>query len=143
MASGITAIPLTWEIDTLARWMAIPPGADPDSLEGMSRWIARVREGLKDTDQKYPFIAYGTDWLAFAHIMIAVAFLGPLIDPARNVWVITWGLIACAAVVPTAILFGTFRGIPLGWRLIDCAFGVIGAVPLGLARLWAARLQSS
>ena len=29
-------------------------------------------------------IAYGTDWLAFAHITIAVAFLGPLKDPVRN-----------------------------------------------------------
>jgi hypothetical protein len=29
----------------------------------------------------YPFLAYGTDWLAFAHIVIAVFFIGPLVKP--------------------------------------------------------------
>ncbi|SCF41963.1 hypothetical protein [Micromonospora mirobrigensis] len=31
---------------------------------------------------------YGTDWLAFAHLVLAVAFWGPLRDPVRNVWVV-------------------------------------------------------
>jgi hypothetical protein len=26
------------------------------------------------------------------------------------------------------------RGIPFWWRLIDCSFGILGAVPLWLAR---------
>lgn len=51
-----------------------------------------------------------------------------------------FGLIACAAVIPMAMVIGGVRGIPLNWRLIDCAFGVVGAVPLGLARLYVARL---
>ena len=29
-----------------------------------------------------------------------------------------------------ALLCGPLRGIPFGWRLIDCSFGVLGAVPL-------------
>jgi len=141
--SGLTAIPLQWEIDTLASCMGIAPEASPQSLTGLDRWIAFVRLGLRETDQRYPFLAYGTDWLAFAHLMIAVAFLGPLIDPVRNAWVITFGLIACAGVIPTAMIFGPIRGIPLNWRLIDCASGVVGAVPLGLARYYTAKLAKT
>lgn len=141
VASGITALPLEWEIDTLAAWMGIPTGVEPESLDGLAGWIARVREGLRVTGERYLFIAYGTDWLAFAHLMIAVVFIGPLIDPLRNVWVITFGLIACGAVIPMAMIFGGMRGIPFNWRLIDCAFGVAGAVPLGLARFYVVRLR--
>jgi hypothetical protein len=79
-------------------------------------------------------MAYGTDWLAFAHIVIAVAFIGPLRDPVRNIWVIEFGMIACALVIPLALIFGPLRGIPFFWRLIDCSFGIIGFVPLWLVR---------
>jgi hypothetical protein len=58
------------------------------------------------------FLAYGTDLLAFAHLVIAVAFIGPHIDPPRNKWAITFGLIACAGVVPMPIIAGPIRGIP-------------------------------
>jgi hypothetical protein len=53
----------------------------------------------------------------------------------RNAWVVTFGLIACAAVIPLALIAGAIRGIPLYWRLIDCAFGVGG----GAALLWPCR----
>jgi hypothetical protein len=39
-------------------------------------------------------------------------------------------LIACAGVIPLALIAGQIRGIPLPWRLIDCSFGVFGALPL-------------
>ncbi len=97
-------------------------------------WILRVRDGLHDTDTRYPFMAYGTDWLAFGHLMIALAFVGPLRDPVRNRWVITFGMIACVLVVPWAMAFGPLRGIPFFWRLIDCSFGVFGILPLWLCR---------
>lgn len=45
-----------------------------------------------------------------------------------------FGMIACAVVMPFALVAGHFRGIPIGWRLIDCAFKVVGFVPLWLAR---------
>jgi hypothetical protein len=83
---------------------------------------------------------YGTDWLAFAHMMIAVAFIGPFRDPLRNVWVIDFGIIACVAVVPTAMIAGALRGIPLWWRLIDCSFGLFGIMPLLAARCYVNRL---
>ena len=55
---------------------------------------------------------YGTDWLAFGHFAIAIAFVGAL------------------------------RGIPVWWRLIDCSFGVFGLIPLWLCRRWAADLET-
>lgn len=93
-------------------------------------WLERVEGALADTNARYPFLAYGTDWLAFAHLAIAVAFVGPLMDPVRNKWVIQFGLMACAGVIPLALIAGPVRGIPLPWRLIDCSFGVFGAIPL-------------
>jgi hypothetical protein len=84
--------------------------------------------------QKYPFIFYGTDWLAFAHVVIAVAFWGPLRDPIKNIWVVEFGMIACVMVIPLAMIFGPIRGIPFFWRLADCSFGVFGIIPLWLVR---------
>lgn len=97
-------------------------------------WIERVSEGLSATNIRYPFLAYDTDWLAFAHLVIAVAFIGPYLDPVRNKWIISFGLIACAGVLPLALIAGHFRGIPLPWRFVDCSFGVFGSAPLLLCR---------
>jgi hypothetical protein len=56
--------------------------------------------------------------------------VGPLLDPVRNKWLIAFGLVACAGVIPLAMIAGAIRGIPFAWRLIDCSFGVFGCVPL-------------
>lgn len=128
--SGLTAFPLLSELNLLASWLGIDAASSPDAYPGLRFWIATVRLGLERTDAAYPWLAYGTDWLAFAHLAIAVFFIGPLIDPARNRWVLVSGIILCAAVVPTALIAGAVRGIPLYWRLIDCSFGVFGAIPL-------------
>lgn len=87
-------------------------------------------------------LACGTDWLAFAHLAIAVFFIGPLLDPVRNRWVITAGLICCAAVIPMALIAGSIRAIPISWRLIDCSFGILGAVPLLYCRRLLRALES-
>lgn len=127
--SGITAIPLKWEIGLLNRLLG--EGTKIASVwPSLSYWISFVYDGLLETSQLYPFINYGTDWLAFGHIMIAVFFVGALVDPIRNAWVIRAGLIACILVVPWALLFGPLRGIPPIWRLIDCSFGIFGSIPL-------------
>jgi hypothetical protein len=65
----------------------------------------------------------------------------------RNRWVLEFGLIACAGVIPLALIAGPVRGIPFYWRLGDCSFGVIGAIPLAIAlktvkRIEAARAQA-
>ena len=132
--SGATAIPLERELDLLA------PHLDPHTA--MGGWLAFARDGLRETYAKYPFVAYGTDWLAFAHFVLALLFIGPLRDPVKNIWVIDFGLIACLLVPPTALIFGHFRGIPLFHRLIDCSFGVGGFVPLWLARRWTLALAA-
>lgn len=134
VVSGITAFPLRWEIDVLKRIFVDDPSSMAHAIPGLVDWLAFVHRGLVETYTDYPFVAYGTDWLAFAHIVIAIVFLGPIRDPARNVWVIEWGMIACALVIPTVLVFGPLRGIPFGWQLLDASFGVIGIVPLWLAR---------
>jgi len=142
VASGLTAIPLEWELNVLAAALGLPRGADPQNYSGMEHWIAKVREGVCETGARYPFIAYGFDWLAFAHIILGILFLGPLRDPVRNRWVLTFGLIACVLVVPWSLVFGLARGIPIYWRLIDASFGALGLIPLWLARRWTVELES-
>jgi len=130
IVSGVTAFPLRWELKTLASWMGVADEPDLASLSGLSYWIVLVHSGLERSYDAYPFLAYGTDWLAFAHIAIAVFFIGPLRAPTRHDWILMSGIIACAGVLPLALICGPLRGIPLYWRLIDCSFGVIGAMPL-------------
>ena len=72
--------------------------------------------------------------------MIAIAFVGALRDPVRNIWLFTFGMIACVLVIPYALIFGAVRGIPIWWRLIDCSFGVIGFIPLWFCRKWVREL---
>jgi hypothetical protein len=55
------------------------------------------------------------DWLAFAHLILAVVFV--------------------------ALIAGYVRGISFYWRLLDCSFGVIGAVPLILCLRYVAQLE--
>lgn len=130
VVSGLTAFPLETEIRWLTGVLGAGPGTRPQDVTGVLRWLVTVRDALIATNDRYPFLAYGTDWLAFAHLVIAVAFVGPWRDPVRNRWVVTFGLIACAGVIPLALIAGAVRGIPLYWRLIDCAFGVVGAALL-------------
>lgn len=128
--SGVTAFPLLYELEILAGLVGVASDAVPASLTGLPYWIATVRDGLRATYAAYPWLAYGTDWLAFGHLVIAMFFVGPWLHPVRNAWVLWVGLVACAAVLPLALICGPIRGIPFYWRLIDCSFGVLGAIPL-------------
>lgn len=128
--SGITAFPLAWEMRLLTTWFGINTSLLPEHYTGLAFWLATVNRGLHETYMAYPWVAYGTDWLAFAHIAIAVYFIGPLISPLKNEWVIYAGVIGCFLVLPLALICGPLRGIPFYWRLIDCSFGVFGAMPL-------------
>jgi hypothetical protein len=132
--SGITAFPLETELSRLVSVLHADWLRPLSEFSGLFPWIERVNNALRATNNSYPFLAYGTDWLAFAHLVIAVAFIGPYIDPVRNKWVITFGLIACVGVVPLALIAGAIRGIPFPWRLIDCSFGIFGAIPLLFSR---------
>ena len=135
--SGATAFPLVHEL----RWTeeALRHLPAPDAL---MHWITRVRRGLDTADADYPFLLYGTDWLAFAHLVIAVAFYGPYRDPVRNIWVVEFGMIACAGIVPLALICGPIRDIPFWWTVIDMSFGVVGVVPLYVVRKKIKRLEA-
>lgn len=123
--SGVTAFPLTQELTALSNWLGAHPGDG-----GLKGWIATVRDALAATDAKYPFLAYGYDWLAFGHLMIAAAFYGPIKDPIRNVFIVKWGIFCCLATFPIILICGPLRGIPVGWQFVDSTFGIIGCIPL-------------
>ncbi len=138
--SGVTAFPLVQELrgfESLLRSLSAP-----EHLPGLMEWVERVRRGLDATDAEYPFVLYGTDWLAFAHLVIAVAFYGPYRDPVRNIWVVEFGMIACAGIVPLALICGPIRGIPFWWSVVDMSFGVLGIVPLHVVRKKIKRLEA-
>jgi hypothetical protein len=122
--SGLTAIPLETELEFISGFF--PLGSS------IGDWIDKVYIGLHETNKKYPFLAYGYDWLAFAHFVLAILFIGPIKNPVRNKWVIEFGMIACLLIIPFAMIAGHYRGIPMMWRLIDCSFGIIGLIPLSI-----------
>jgi hypothetical protein len=143
--SGATAIPLTSEVD----WLVKASGARELTISsasavspGWTVWLNRVQAALQNANERYPFLTYGTDWLAFGHFVIALVFVGALRDPVRNCWLFTFGMVACALVIPYALVFGAVRGIPLWWRLIDCSFGLFGIVPVYLCRRWVIELEA-
>ena len=121
--SGVTAFPIETQLSIAANHMSWLPTF-------IHEWIVDVHKGVKEINSSYPFLSYGTDWLAFAHIVIAVAFIGPYRDPTKNIWVIQFGMIACVMVIPLALIAGHIREIPFYWRMIDCSFGIVGIIPL-------------
>lgn len=144
VVAGLTAFPLVTEtrwLDGVVDHASWVPGF-------VVRWIDHLTVGIRETGVRYPFLAYGTDWLAYAHLMIAVLFVGAVVDPVRNVWVVWFGLIACASIIPLALIAGPVRHIPFWWTCIDMSFGVVGAVPIlfalaGIRTLVAARTATA
>ena len=132
--SGITAFP----VETELRWLLNHPSLIPSFAQ---QWLQEVYAALVETNAKYPMLAYGFDWLAFAHIVIAMAFIGPLKDPVKNKWIIDWAILACIAVIPLAFIAGPIRQIPFFHILIDCSFGVLGLIPLTICRKWIRQLE--
>jgi hypothetical protein len=128
--SGLTAFPLKSEMEHVVAIRGLEHVAPAEAGNGFDRWIHTVRDGLRESYARYPWLAYGTDWLAFAHLVIAIFFIGVFIDPVRNIWILKAGIIACVLVVPLALICGAVRQIPVGWRLIDCSFGAFGVLPL-------------
>ena len=120
--SGATAMPVARELNFL---IPIFP-----ANSRIAYFLFSVNEGITKTQAEFPFLFYGYDWLAFAHFILAILFIGPWRDPVRNKWVIEFGMIACLLIIPFAIIAGYIRDIPFWWRVIDCSFGIIGILPL-------------
>jgi hypothetical protein len=133
--SGITAFPVYSEL----RWLMNHDIFPQNSL--IDNWLRLVWSGVQDMNDKYPFLFYGYDWLAFAHLVIAMAFIGPYRDPVRNKWVIDWAILACVAVLFLALIAGHVRKIPWFHILIDCSFGIIGLIPLLILKRWINKLN--
>lgn len=122
--SGLTAIPVDVQLSIATK------SIEPQTA--LHDWVQKVLMAYRDVNNNYPFLFYGYDWLAFAHFVLAILFIGPYKNPVKNIWVIQFGLIACMLVIPYAFVAGQARGIPIGWRLIDCSFGVFGFLLLWL-----------
>ncbi|MBC7863306.1 MAG: hypothetical protein IAF38_10050 [Bacteroidia bacterium] len=125
--SGITAIPVKWELQMLSDMRFYLPTE-------IGNYLMDVKENVDAASINSPQLFYGFDWLAFAHVIIALFFIGPIKDPIKNLWVIEAGMIACVLIFPFALIAGHFRGIPFLWQCVDCSFGVIGIIPLYYAR---------
>ena len=134
--SGVTAFPVYSEL----RWLIGSGLIQSDSLIGA--WLFKVWYAVEDMTQKHEFLFYGYDWLAFAHLVIAMAFIGPYRDPVKNSWVIDWAILSCIAVIPLAVIAGPIRHIPWFHIVIDCMFGVLGILPLLLVRKWIKKLAN-
>ena len=127
--SGVTAFPVYIELDWIIKVKMFAEGS------ALEQWLHHVLAGVKYVHEEYPFIFYGFDWLAFAHLMMAVLFIGVYQHPVRNRWIIQWAMISCICVIPLALIAGTIRGIPFFHILIDCSFGVVGLIPLRIIQM--------
>jgi hypothetical protein len=131
IVSGLTAFPLELETALLNRLFGIHQGINPTSIFFKVRlFIIVVHYAIHDTYTRFPFFGYGTDWLGFGHFVIAAFFILPFADSVRYRAILHVGLIACGGVIAVALISGAIRGIPFFWTLIDCSFGIVGAIPL-------------
>jgi hypothetical protein len=140
--SGATALPIPTQLRVAVRLLGEDLRAGGLISDQMAVWLQTVRDGIRATEAHAPFMFYGTDWLAFGHFTIALAFVGAVRDPVRNRWLFRFGMLACALVPLWAIVFGAVRGIPAWWQVIDASFGILGFVPMWLCDRWISDIES-
>jgi hypothetical protein len=116
--SGLTVLPAELELKTALAM--VPQGS------GVYNWLDKILDAYMSVAANKNFLLYGYDWLAFAHFVLAILFIGPYKDPVKNIWVIEFGMIASILILPFAFIAGGLRGIPVWWLLVDCSFGVFG-----------------
>jgi hypothetical protein len=127
--SGVTVWPAVAELKLAVAMLwgeATPSG-------GLHLFISQIIAALEYAQLHYPFLMYGYDWLAFAHICLAILFAGAIRDPVRNIWIVQCGLIMCALIPVLAGVCIPLRGIPGYWFWIDVAFAPAAAIPLWIA----------
>jgi len=127
--AGVTVWPAVSELKAAVNWIwgqKVATGA----LHG---FLLKAIEGLEDTKVRYPFLLYAHDWLAFAHIALAILFAGATRDPVRNKWIVQCGLIMCALVPVLGGICIPLRGLPGWWFWIDFSFAPAAALPLWIA----------
>jgi hypothetical protein len=129
LVSAVTIWPMVKELKLMVRII----GGDSAATGHLHGFLLRVIEGIEEVNAAYPFLFYGYDWLAFAHIVLAILFMGAMRDPVRNVWVVQFGLIACALIPILAGISIPLRGLPWWWFWVDFAFAPAAAIPLWVA----------
>lgn len=129
LVSGITVWPAVLELKLAVS--VVWGDAEPTGV--LHTFLLQAIEGLESVNATYPFLFYAGDWLAFAHIVLAILFAGAIRDPVRNIWIVQCGLIMCALVPVLAIVCIPLRGLPMVWFWIDSAFAVGAALPLWVA----------
>jgi len=139
--SGLTAFPIRLEVEAGVALLGKDLRAGGLMPDAMSSWLRTIRDAVRGASEQTPLLFYGTDWLAYGHLMIALVFVGALRDPVRNRWLYTFGMVACALVPLWALIFGQLRGIPFWWRGIDSMFGVVGFIPASLCHRWTGELE--
>lgn len=120
LISGVTAFPIRQEVGFLFSSKEVFPGF-------MMQWISQLHSVIGSTPE---IMLYGTDWLAFAHIVIALFFIPVCLDPQRYKANLLAGIAACLLIFPLAFICGPLRGIPFFHQLIDCSFGLLGGLYL-------------
>ena len=73
LIAGITAFPLEWEASMVSRWLHGSGAWAGTAFPALRAWLDEAARGFAVSHRLYPWLAYGTDWLAFGHITIAVA----------------------------------------------------------------------
>lgn len=127
--SGVTVWPAISELKAIV-WLIWGSSAPSGELHV---FLLKAIAGLEATKAQYPFMLYAHDWLAFAHLMLAILFAGAVRDPVRNKWIVQCGLIMCALVPVLAGVCIAIRELPGWWFLIDFAFAPGAALPLWIA----------
>jgi hypothetical protein len=121
--SGLTAFPVHTELHLLLRFQDVFP-------DFVRNWLIDITVAVDQLMKNAPYLLYGYDWLAYAHIVIALFFFGVYKNPVQNAWVLRVGMVACAGVFVIAFICGRVRGIPFLWTMVDCSFGFFGMIPL-------------
>jgi hypothetical protein len=122
LLSGITAFPLQLEIAFLNSHRQVFSPV-------LQHWLNHLYLVITSTS---PIMLYGTDWLAFAHIVISLFFIPAFKKPLQYKDNLKVGIIACILIFPLAFICGPIRGIPFFHQLIDCLFGLFGSLYLYL-----------
>jgi hypothetical protein len=83
--------------------------------------------------------------LAALAVLAAMFFPQPVERVAKTITaqpVLSGGMgLLTVLVIPLALICGPIRGIPWGWQLLDCSFGLLGVVPLLVVRRMIRKLE--
>src|SRR5215212_2585625 len=82
--SGATAVPIQSEIALGQTLLGHDFTAGGRMPVGVAAWLRTVRDAVENAAAGSQVLFYGTDWLAFGHVVVALAFIGALRDPVRN-----------------------------------------------------------